>query len=194
LVGLIGAFLVARPIPWLFRLGTGIETDESRRTLTETVERLTEDMRGLSKASRTFAAHLKIDAANNIFARLDRQEHTLENIEKTLGTMAKTIETIPPALENSNAELQKIDALESALNSLLETSRENLRQQQASAEIQQKTNQTLEQILASQTSQNDNTRQALTEMVTIAKASREQLKNSQQKLRQALAVYAADSD
>ena len=74
LVGLIGAFITARPVPWLFGRITGIKADETRQTLTATIERLTDDLRGLSQASRTFADLLNPDTAQAVLQRMDRQE------------------------------------------------------------------------------------------------------------------------
>ena len=58
LLGIIFAFFVAKPIPWLFRRLIRQEQEESRTTLTETLEHLTRDLHGLSEASRGFAALL----------------------------------------------------------------------------------------------------------------------------------------
>ncbi|MEI7899528.1 MAG: hypothetical protein WCK89_04705 [bacterium] len=87
LVGMIGAFFVAKPIPWLFRRAAGIEADESRRTLSETVARLTEDLRSLSQASRVFAARLKPETADGLFDRLDRQEAAVKEASQYLQQM-----------------------------------------------------------------------------------------------------------
>jgi hypothetical protein len=74
LAGLVGAFLAARPIPWLFRKLAGITPAESRRTLTETVESLTADLRELGQASRIFAENLHPPMLAGLFERLERQE------------------------------------------------------------------------------------------------------------------------
>ena len=108
LVGMIGAFLVAKPIPWLFRRAAGIEADESRRTLSETVERLTEDLRALSQASRVFAEHLKPDAAAGLLERLDRQETAVKELTQHLKQICTSLTT---SGQNQIEANHKLDAL-----------------------------------------------------------------------------------
>ena len=108
LVGMIGAFLVAKPIPWLFRRAAGIEADESRRTLSETVERLTEDLRALSQASRVFATTLKPEIATGLLDRLDRQETAVKESSQYLKQICTLMTS---AGQNQTEANHKLDAL-----------------------------------------------------------------------------------
>jgi len=191
LVGLIGAFLAAKPLPWLFRSITGIEADESKRTLTETVERLTEDMRGLSKASRTFAAHLRPESLDGLFARLDRQESAIDELQKKVSDAVDHLAQIKTGQTETNVKLQKIESLEDAVKALLNSNKDTNKHLEALFSGQQQTNRLLEQMNNDDTQRHKDTQQALTELTATAKAGQDSLKQNQNTIRKALALYAA---
>ncbi len=108
LVGMIGAFLVAKPIPWIFRRAAGIEADESRRTLAETVEKLTEDLRALSQASRVFAEQLKPGMADGLLERIDRQETVVKEATQYLKQMCTLMTASGQSQTESNQKLESL--------------------------------------------------------------------------------------
>jgi hypothetical protein len=113
LVGLIGAFITARPVPWLFGRITGVKADETRQTLTATIERLTDDLRGLSQASRTFTDYLNPDTAKQLLGRLDRQESATREVSGKLDTIAARLETLD---QSRSLQERQLAALENIAN------------------------------------------------------------------------------
>ena len=57
LLGLVGAFLAAKPLSWLFQWATELFDDEDL-SLSQTIECLVEDMKALGDASRSFGERL----------------------------------------------------------------------------------------------------------------------------------------
>jgi hypothetical protein len=191
LVGLVGAFLAAKPLPWLFRSITGIEADESKRTLSETVERLTEDLRGLSKASRTFAAHLRPESLDGLFARLDRQESAIDQLQQKVSDAVDHLAQIKKGQIETNAKLQKIESLEDAVKALLSSNETTNKHIEALFSGHQQTNRLLEQMNSADNSRHKDTQHALAELTATAKAGQDSFKQNQNTIRKALALYAA---
>ncbi len=138
LAGLVGAFLAARPVPWLFRKLAGITPEESRRTLTETVESLTADLRELGQASRVFAENLRPQTLAGLFERLERQESAMRALCGGLQAAGSAIENAARTQQDTNAYLQKIAGLETGMRAglarfdgLCADVRESARQQAA---------------------------------------------------------------
>ena len=138
LAGLVGAFLAARPIPWLFRKLAGITPAESRRTLTETVESLTADLRELGQASRIFAENLRPQMLAGLFERLERQEAAMRALCGGLQAAGGAIENTTRVQQETNAFLKQIAGLETGLRAglsrfdgLCADVRESARQQSA---------------------------------------------------------------
>ncbi len=109
LVGMIGAFITARPMLWLFGRVTGVKTDETRQTLTSTIERLTDDLRGLSQASRTFTDLLNPTTANTLLQRMDRQEAATRESCVKLDLIAKSLESLD---QGQTMQARQLTALE----------------------------------------------------------------------------------
>lgn len=111
LVGLIGAFITARPIPWLFGKLTGVRSDETRLTLTATIEHLTEDLRGLSQASRTFSELLNPATAKTLFDRLDSQDAGLSRVQSQLESLATRLDTLARAIPLQERQVTALEQL-----------------------------------------------------------------------------------
>lgn len=111
LVGLIGAFITARPVPWLFGRVTGVKADETRQTLTATIERLTEDLRGLSQASRTFTDYLNPDTAKSVLQRMDQQENATREACSKLEAIGKLLESINQRQSVHDRQLVALETL-----------------------------------------------------------------------------------
>lgn len=90
LVGILGAFVAARPMAWLFRRAVGLQPDALRRGLSETVSQLTGDLYALGEASRSFTALLNPAAAQSVLDRMDAQSAALETLaSRTAETHAR---------------------------------------------------------------------------------------------------------
>lgn len=118
LVGLIGAFITARPVPWLFGRVTGVKADETRQTLTATIERLTDDLRGLSQASRTFTDLLSPDTANTVLQRLDRQEAATREACTKLEAITQLLDTLNQRQAVQDRQLVALESLTSIASTL----------------------------------------------------------------------------
>ena len=121
LLGLLGAFLAARPFTWIFRKMAAIKDEESQQSLVETIATLTRDLQTLSHASREFGERLNVGAAERIDQCLTNIEtaitHMAENINQTnknlhaLAELQKqTIEQMTPL--KHLGELQKLNGIE----------------------------------------------------------------------------------
>lgn len=206
LVGLIGAFITARPVPWLFGRVTGIKADETRQTLTATIERLTDDLHGLSQASRTFTDYLNPDTANTVLQRMDRQEAATREGCNTLNAILKQVELL-----NSNQSIQarQLTVLET-LTGVATSAREKqdqihavlaamaASQSDTAARLSklegidhslQQTNETVRRLLESAEARHQDTLKTLAGLVAAANAQREQMQREQDALRNALAAY-----
>lgn len=116
LLGLIGAFLAAQPIPWLFRRLIGIEQPPETVSLAHTIHSLTMDLRGLGEASREFRKTLALEAVSGFFQKLDGLEIVLRNL-------TGAVEHTTSAIEKLNEErLQELEALRQQAAELKEIS------------------------------------------------------------------------
>ena len=144
LVGLIGAFFAASPIPWLFRKVAHIEvTYEGEKSLTGIIETLTDDLQHLSAASRSFSARLKpkaldglfkqlegletshrelankIDQANKNLGRLEDVQEQTKAIVASLQTLERTVAGAGSRLDDSNTCLKHMEQAQKETNALL---------------------------------------------------------------------------
>jgi len=177
LVGLIGAFITARPIPFLFGRITGVKADETRNTLTATIERLTDDLRGLSQASRTFAGFLNPDNAKTVLQRLEQQEASMRDACAKLDAISKSVGSLD---QGQSMQSRQLAALET-LAAIATTSRDK----------QDQTNATLTAIAQSQTvtverlARLESIEQAVRALVPLMEASDRQLTQLMQTQQQA---------
>ncbi|MEI6787981.1 MAG: hypothetical protein WCL49_05830 [bacterium] len=206
LVGLIGAFITARPVPWLFGRVTGVKADETRQTLTSTIERLTDDLRGLSQASRTFTDYLNPDTANTVLQRMDRQEAATRDACTRLDAIVTQLETLN---QGQSLQARQLTALE-ALASIAASSRDKqdqanitlaaiaLSQSESAGRLArlesvdqsvQQANALLRRLVEGDEARHQDTLKTLSGLAAAANAQREQLQRDQDALRNALAAY-----
>lgn len=206
LVGLIGAFVTARPVPWIFGRVTGVKADETRQTLTATIERLTDDLHGLSQASRTFTDYLNPDTANTVLQRMDRQEAATRDACASLAAILKQLEILN---QNQAIQTRQLTVMESLVG--IATSARD-KQDQANAVLaaiaQSQTESagrlskldgidlSLQQITGAirhlaegVEARHQDTLKTLAGLAAAANAQREQLQRDQDALRHALAAY-----
>ncbi len=182
LVGLIGAFITARPVPWLFGRVTGVRADETRQTLTHTIERLTDDLRGLSQASRTFTDYLNPDTANTVLQRMDRQEAAIREACARLETIAQ-IQSV------ATERLARLDSVDQAVRAMLPRLEASDRQLTGLLDIQRQTNELMLRLVQGQETRHQDALKALSGMADAAREQREQVQRDQDALRRALAAY-----
>ena len=68
LLGLVGAFVAAKPLNWLFQWATELFDDEDL-CLSQTIECLVEDMKALGDASRAFGERLDGTSIQDVLIR-----------------------------------------------------------------------------------------------------------------------------
>ena len=91
LLGLVGAFLAARPLTWLYQWATEL-TDEEDLGLTETIERLVGDMRNLGDASRAFGERLDGTSIQDIPTTLNEIKIELGGLKQELARANERIQ------------------------------------------------------------------------------------------------------
>lgn len=154
LVGLIGAFVAARPLNWFRRLALLDEAEVVEAdSLTETAHRLTGELQALAKASSAFTANLKPEMLNNMFDRLNQSARAFTEAAGNFQTMLGKLDHLAEAQNQGNALLARllnqIEAqqqwLEIAWNRMaggLESGRDDLRRLVVMAEQAQLARQT----------------------------------------------------
>lgn len=206
LVGLIGAFITARPVPWLFGRVTGIKADETRQTLTSTIERLTDDLHGLSQASRTFTDYLNPDTANTVLQRMDRQEAATRNACDTLAAILKqlqvldgnqsiqarqlaVLETLAGVAASAREKQDQTHVVVAAIAASQSDTAARLSKLESIEQSLQQTNEIVRRLLESAESRHQDTLKMLTGLAAAANAQREQVQRDQDALRNALTAY-----
>lgn len=97
LVGLIGAFVAARPLNWFRHLALLDQTEVVEDgSLIETARRLTGELGTLCEASRTFAAELRPELLRDLFGRMD---DTLRALGGTAAVVSSCLERLDQQLE-----------------------------------------------------------------------------------------------
>ena len=133
LLGLIGAFLAAQPVPWLFRRLIGVEQPPETVSLVNTIHALTMDLRGLAEASREFRNTLAPEAASGFLGKLDGIELNLRNLTSAMERTTSAIEKLAEerlqereAIQQQTAELQAISAKVQPLEAIRDTGQKTL--------------------------------------------------------------------
>ncbi|MEI6516089.1 MAG: hypothetical protein WCO77_08930 [bacterium] len=199
LVGLIGAFITARPVPWLFGRIVGVKADETRQTLTATIERLTDDLRGLSQASRTFTDILNPQTAQTLLAKLDSQEAATREIGTRLNSITTLLETLNhgqaiqarqlQVLENlagiATASGDKMDQVNTTLGTMAQTQSVVVSHLARLDSVEQ----TIRKVADGHESRHQDVLRALNGVMSAAQAQRDQVQREHDALRTALAAY-----
>ncbi|MEI8351561.1 MAG: hypothetical protein WCG36_04515 [bacterium] len=189
LVGLIGAFITARPVPWIFGRVTGVKADETRQTLTATIERLTDDLRGLSQASRGFADILNPDTARHLLERLDRQEAATREAAAKLDTIAAHLAALNQGLTLQERQLAVLEQLTLIATSTRERQDQANATLTAIAQTQHQAGEVIRQLVTGQDSRHRETLSTLAGLVAAANARQDQAQRDHNALRNALAAY-----
>jgi hypothetical protein len=118
LVGLIGAFLAARPLTWIFRRLAFIPPQEDHQPLSETLSALNRDLMELSHSSREFSEQLGggtvediSEAVAGIRDSLQFVNSALSSISDRLGGLAEINSKMLERME-SLGSLERLQALD----------------------------------------------------------------------------------
>ncbi len=111
LVGLIGAFLAAKPFPYLFERAACLDPVEEERSLADTIDHLTRDLKALSAASREFSAGLQPEAISDALAAISAMESAVKAQTETLQNAVGGIERLEAGQRDGVEKLQKLDGI-----------------------------------------------------------------------------------
>ncbi len=112
LVGLIGAFLVARPLTWLFRRVAGVPAAEDHQPLSETLAVLNRDLGELARSSREFSDHMRGFALEDIAVEIRASTQSLAQLREGIGNLEKGMATLVEIDGRIAEQLQSLSALE----------------------------------------------------------------------------------
>lgn len=117
LVGLMGAFFAAQPVPWLFRRLLAVAQPSETGSLVDTIHKLTMDLQGLAEASREFRNTLAPETFGGVLQKLDKIELHLLNLTGAMGCVTSAIEQLAAerlrereAIAQQTAELKEISS------------------------------------------------------------------------------------
>ncbi len=156
LVGLIGAFVAARPLNWFRRIALLDEVEAVEAdSLTETAHRLNIELRALGDASRAFMEELKPEALKGTFGRLDEAANafiTAANsmrdislgLERMVAEHVRTNEQLALSTAQSQQNMAWFQAAWGSLASGLENTQEDVRRLIALGEQAQQARQALQ--------------------------------------------------
>ncbi|MDP6490641.1 MAG: hypothetical protein QGH42_09415 [Kiritimatiellia bacterium] len=111
LIGLIGAFLAAKPLPYLFERAACIEPVEEERSLADTIDHLTRDLKALSAASREFSAGLQPDAISEALDAVRGMETAVNEQTSAITNAASGLERLEAGQRDGVAQLEKLDGI-----------------------------------------------------------------------------------
>lgn len=117
LIGLIGAFLAANPIPFLFKRAAGIDPVAEEQSLAETIEHLTRDLKTLSAASRDVSENLPQHAIKDLLANISELGSDIRAQTEAQKQVAQKVDNMATVLESGVNKLDKIDSIAEAVNS-----------------------------------------------------------------------------
>jgi len=115
LVGLIGAFLSAKPFPYLFERAACLEPVEEERSLADTIDHLTRDLKALSAASREFSSGLQPEAISDALAAVTAMESAVKAQTEALQGATGGIERLEAGQRDGLDQLRKLDGIAEAV-------------------------------------------------------------------------------
>lgn len=116
LIGLIGAFLAAKPFPYLFERAACLEPVEEERSLADTIDHLTRDLKALSAASREFSSGLNPEAVTEAVAAITAMETAVQAQTETLKGATEGLSRLEAGQRDGVAQLQKLDGIAEAVS------------------------------------------------------------------------------
>ena len=110
LLGLIGAFLAARPLTWIFQWATELY-EEEEKGLSETIEKLVGDMQKLGDASRAFGDRLEGTNVHEMPATLAEIRTELAGLRQELAHANQRIAHLGDSQKEGQAMLAPLSEL-----------------------------------------------------------------------------------
>jgi hypothetical protein len=110
LLGLIGAFLAAKPLTWIFQWATEL-AEEEELGLSETIERLVGDMQKLGDASRAFGERLEGSNLQDMPATLAEIRTELAGLRQELADANQRIAVLGESQREGQAMLAPLNEL-----------------------------------------------------------------------------------
>jgi len=104
--GLVGAFVAARPLTWLFHRAACLPKEDERVSLTETLHQVTGDLQALGEASRAFGERLNRTRIEDVPGVLGEIQTGLKGVEQILRAQQEQAERTF-ALLSGLADLQR---------------------------------------------------------------------------------------
>jgi hypothetical protein len=121
LVGLLGAFVAARPLNWFRRLALLDEVEAVEAdSLTETAHRLTGELRALGDASRAFAAELRPEPLRGLFDRLDESARAFTQAAGAIQAMSDRLDRLAEGQRQANELVARLAGQQEAHQRWLE--------------------------------------------------------------------------
>lgn len=112
LVGLIGAFLAARPLTWIFRRVAGVPSAEDHQPLSETLAVLNRDLGELARSSREFSEHMRGFALEDVADELRAASGCLKELRADIGGLDSRLANLTAIDEKIADQLKALSALE----------------------------------------------------------------------------------
>jgi hypothetical protein len=110
LLGLVGAFLAAKPLTWLFQWTTEL-SEEEELGLAETIERLVGDMQSLGDASRAFGERLDGTSIQDVPNTLVEIKGELAGLKEELARANQRIEGLGDSQKQGQEMLAPLQEL-----------------------------------------------------------------------------------
>lgn len=130
LVGLLGAFVAARPMAWLFRCAAGVPTAVAPDGLSEAITHLTQDLNALGSSSRSLASWLSPEAASTFLETLQQQQASLAALvsesARVTGLLERLVEHTERGWQGLAETMQGIKTDTSSLSTIAEKGQERL--------------------------------------------------------------------
>ncbi len=116
LVGLIGAFLAAKPLPFLFERAACLEPVEAEHSLADTIDHLTRDLKALSAASRDFSAGLQPEAVTQALSAISAMQAALQQQTETLQSAEAGMQRLEAGQREGVEKLDTLDTIAVAVS------------------------------------------------------------------------------
>ena len=194
LVGIIGAFIAARPVPWMFRQLTGISEEGSRRTLSDTLNELTHDLQNLGAAGRELTRQIPEGALPGFLDRIGRMEVILQEARDRIDALGGPVGQLRDHAGRIHDHAARLEVLEQIAREQLVCLTGMSRRLESLDAGTASLRDAMERHLAGAREQGHAMLEQLTGMTTTTRESVRDARQDREALRRALAGYAANRD
>jgi DNA repair exonuclease SbcCD ATPase subunit len=162
LIGLIGAFFAARPLPLLFEWAACLDPVEEERTLEDTIDHLTRDLKALGAATRAATDTIRPESLQHALDRVDALALAVHTQTEQLTGITTQVETIAHTTQACEASLTQLAPIQHASSQTAENTAQLTPLLQALTQSQTTIGTQLEQSLAAIQQERTHTQQLLT--------------------------------